>query len=134
MKGDKTMNLPEDLKYTKEHEWIKENGNILTIGITDYAQDSLGDIVYLELPEEGTELAKDDTFGVVESVKAVSDLYSPATGEVTEVNDALVDSPEVINDDPYGEAWMIKVQVEGPDAITDTMTGEEYKKYVEEEL
>jgi glycine cleavage system H protein len=133
MKGDKTMNLPEDLKYTKEHEWIKEDGNILTIGITDYAQDSLGDIVYLELPEEGTEIAKDDTFGVVESVKAVSDLYSPATGEVTEVNDSLVDSPEVINDDPYGEAWMIKVQVEGPGAITETMTIEEYKKYVEEE-
>jgi glycine cleavage system H protein len=133
MKGDKTMNLPENLKYTKEHEWIKEEGNILTIGITDYAQDSLGDIVYLELPEEGTEIAKDDTFGVVESVKAVSDLYSPATGEVTEVNDSLVDSPEVINDDPYGEAWMIKVQVEGPDAITETMTNEEYKKYVEEE-
>ncbi len=127
------MNLPEDLKYTKEHEWITTEGNILTIGITDYAQDSLGDIVYLELPEEGGTVAKDDTFGVVESVKAVSDLYSPATGEVIEVNDALVDSPEVINDDPYGEAWMIKVQVDGPGAITDTMTAEEYKKYVEEE-
>ncbi len=127
------MNLPEDLKYTKEHEWITTEGNILTIGITDYAQDSLGDIVYLELPEEGGTVAKDDTFGVVESVKAVSDLYSPATGEVVEVNDALVDSPEVINDDPYGEAWMIKVQVDGPGAITDTMTAEEYKKYVEEE-
>ncbi|MBE9531540.1 MAG: glycine cleavage system protein GcvH [Proteobacteria bacterium] len=128
------MNLPDDLKYTKEHEWIKEDGNILTIGITDYAQDSLGDIVYLELPEDGTELAKDDTFGVVESVKAVSDLYSPVAGTITEVNDALVDSPEIINDDPYGEAWMIKVQVDGDGATADTMTGEAYKKYVEEEL
>ena len=127
------MNLPDDLKYTKEHEWIQEEGNILTIGITDYAQDSLGDIVFLELPEDGSSVAKDDTFGVVESVKAVSDLYSPATGNVVEVNDALVDSPEVINDDPYGEAWMIKVQIDGPDALTDTMSSEEYKKYVAEE-
>ena len=127
------MNLPEDLKYTKEHEWITTEGNIVTIGITDYAQDSLGDIVYLELPQEGGAVAKDDTFGVVESVKAVSDLYSPATGEVIEVNDALVDSPEVINDDPYGEAWMIKVQIDGTGALTDTMTAEEYKTYVKEE-
>lgn len=128
------MNLPDDLKYTKEHEWIKEDGNIITIGITDYAQDSLGDIVYLELPEEGSEVATDDTFGVVESVKAVSDLYSPATGNVVEVNDALVESPEIINDDPYGEAWLIKIQLNSSDAIGDTMTNEEYKKYVEEEL
>jgi glycine cleavage system H protein len=127
------MNLPDNLKYTKEHEWIKEDGNIITIGITDYAQDSLGDIVYLELPEEGSSIAMDDTFGVVESVKAVSDLYSPVTGNVIEANDALVDSPEVINDDPYGEAWMIKVQIDGPDALTKTMSNEEYEKYVKEE-
>lgn len=127
------MDLPEELKYTKEHEWIKTEGNILTIGITDYAQESLGDIVFLELPEDGSSVAKDDTFGVVESVKAVSDLYSPATGNVVEVNDALVDSPEVINDDPYGEAWMIKVQIDGPGALTNTMSSEEYKKFVEEE-
>ncbi len=127
------MKLPEELKYTKEHEWITTEGDIVTIGITDYAQDSLGDIVYLELPDEGSSVSKDDTFGVVESVKAVSDLYSPATGEVIEVNDALVDSPEVINDDPYGEGWMLKVQVDGEGALTDTMTSEEYKKYVKEE-
>jgi glycine cleavage system H protein len=127
------MKLPEELKYTKEHEWITTEGDIVTIGITDYAQDSLGDIVYLELPDEGSSVSKDDTFGVVESVKAVSDLYSPATGEVMEVNDALVDSPEVINDDPYGEGWMLKVQVDGEGALTDTMTSEEYKKYVKEE-
>ena len=127
------MKLPEELKYTKEHEWISIDGNVVTIGITDYAQDSLGDIVYLELPEEGAALTKDDTFGVVESVKAVSDLYSPVSGEVIETNDSLVDSPEVINDDPYGEAWMLKVNIDGPGAITETLSAGEYKNYIEEE-
>jgi glycine cleavage system H protein len=127
------MNLPEELKYTKEHEWLSIEDSVVTIGITDYAQDSLGDVVYLELPEEGSAVSKDDTFGVVESVKAVSDLYSPVTGDCVEANDALVDSPEVINDDPYGEGWMIKVSIESPDAVTDTLSAEEYKKYIEEE-
>ncbi len=127
------MDFPEDLKYTKEHEWIKIEDTMATIGITDHAQDSLGDIVYLELPREGAKVIKDEPFGVVESVKSVSDLCSPASGSVVEVNDALVDSPEVINDDPYGEAWMIKVEIGNPGDLDDVLSAEEYQKYIEEE-
>lgn len=127
------MEFPKDLRYTKEHEWARVEGNIVTIGITDYAQDSLGDVVYLELPSDGAAVTKDETFGVVESVKAVSDLYSPISGTVTEINDALVDSPEVINDDPYGDAWMLKVEMNNSTEIKELLTADEYKKYVEEE-
>jgi len=127
------MEFPKDLRYTKEHEWVRMEGNVATIGITDHAQDSLGDIVYLELPSDGTVVTKDETFGVVESVKAVSDLYSPISGTVIEINDALVDSPEVINGDPYGDAWMLKVEMNSPTEIKDLLTADEYKKYVEEE-
>lgn len=127
------MDFPKDLKYTKEHEWVKVEGNIATVGITDYAQDSLGDVVYVELPQEGANVTKNEPFGVVESVKAVSDLYSPISGSVTEVNDAIIDSPEAINEDPYGDAWMIKVEIGGPDDLGDLMSSEEYKKYIEEE-
>lgn len=127
------MEFPKDLRYTKEHEWVRMEGNVATIGITDHAQDSLGDIVYLELPSDGAVVTKDETFGVVESVKAVSDLYSPISGTVIEINDALVDSPEVINGDPYGDAWMLKVDMNSPAEIKDLLTADEYKKYVEEE-
>ena len=127
------MEFPKDLRYTKEHEWVRVEGNIATIGITDHAQDSLGDVVYLELPSEGASVTKDETFGVVESVKAVSDLYSPISGTVVEINDALVDSPEVINDDPYGDAWMLKVEMNNSAEIKELLTADEYKKYVEEE-
>lgn len=127
------MEFPKDLRYTKEHEWVRMEGNVATIGITDHAQDSLGDIVYLELPSDGAAVTKDETFGVVESVKAVSDLYSPISGTVIEINDALVDSPEVINGDPYGDAWMLKVEMSSPAEIKDLLTADEYKKYVEEE-
>ncbi len=127
------MEFPKDIKYTKEHEWARTEGNIITVGITDYAQDSLGDVVYLELPAEGTTVTKDETFGVIESVKAVSDLYSPITGTVIEVNDALVDNPEVINDDPYGDAWILKVEMNAPAELAELLTADEYKKYVEEE-
>lgn len=127
------MEFPKDLRYTKEHEWVRMEGNVATIGITDHAQDSLGDIVYLELPSDGAAVTKDETFGVVESVKAVSDLYSPISGTVIEINDALVDSPEVINGDPYGDAWMLKVEMNSPAEIKDLLTADEYKKYVEEE-
>jgi len=127
------MEFPKDIKYTKEHEWARTEGNIITVGITDYAQDSLGDVVYLELPAEGTTVTKDETFGVIESVKAVSDLYSPITGTVIEVNDALVDNPEVINDDPYGDAWILKVEMNAPAEFAELLTADEYKKYVEEE-
>lgn len=127
------MEFPKDLKYTKEHEWVKIEGNIATVGITDYAQDSLGDVVYVELPQEGGTVTKNEPFGVVESVKAVSDLYSPISGTVHEVNDAIVDNPEVINEDPYGDAWMIKVEVNSPKDLSDLMSSDEYHKYIEEE-
>lgn len=127
------MEFPKDLRYTKEHEWVRVEGNMATVGITDYAQDSLGDVVYLELPGDGAAVTKDETFGVVESVKAVSDLYSPISGTVTEINDALVDSPEVINDDPYGDAWMLKVEMSNSAEMKELLTADEYKKYVEEE-
>ena len=127
------MEFPKDLKYTKEHEWVKVEGNIATVGITDYAQDSLGDVVYVELPQEGAAVTKHEPFGVVESVKAVSDLYSPLSGSVTEVNDAIIDSPEAINEDPYGDAWMIKVEVGSEDDLGDLLTAEEYQKFIEEE-
>ncbi|MBI5491519.1 MAG: glycine cleavage system protein GcvH [Deltaproteobacteria bacterium] len=127
------MEFPKDLKYTKEHEWVKVDGSIATVGITDYAQDSLGDVVYVELPQEGGSVTKNEPFGVVESVKAVSDLYSPVSGSVAEVNDAIIDSPEVINDDPYGDAWMIRVEVHSPNDLSDLLSAEEYQKYIEEE-
>ncbi|MBI5328884.1 MAG: glycine cleavage system protein GcvH [Deltaproteobacteria bacterium] len=127
------MEFPKDVRYTKEHEWVRVEGNVATVGVTDYAQDSLGDVVYLELPGDGAAVTKDETFGVVESVKAVSDLYSPISGAVIEINDALVDSPEVINDDPYGDAWMLKVEMSAPAELKELLTADEYKKYVEEE-
>ena len=127
------MDFPKELQYSKEHEWAKAEGNIVTVGITDYAQDSLGDVVYVELPAEGSTVTKDETFGVVESVKAVSDLYSPVSGKVVEVNDALIDSPEVINDDPYGDALMIKIEIASVSEIKELLTADEYKQFVEEE-
>ncbi|HXI10224.1 MAG TPA: glycine cleavage system protein GcvH [Thermodesulfobacteriota bacterium] len=127
------MEFPKDLKYTKEHEWVKVEGNTAIVGITDYAQDSLGDVVYVELPQEGGSVTKNEPFGVVESVKAVSDLYSPISGSVTEVNDAIIDSPEAINEDPYGDAWMIKVEINSADDLADLLTADEYQKFIEEE-
>jgi len=127
------MDFPQDLRYTKEHEWIKEEGGAVIIGVTDYAQDSLGDIVYVELPAEGADVTKDEPFGVVESVKAVSDLYSPVSGTVLEVNDSIVESPEVINDEPYGDAWMLKIELADPSELDGLLSVEEYKNYIEEE-
>ena len=127
------MEFPQDLKYTKEHEWVKVDGDIATIGITDYAQDSLGDVVYVELPQEGGSVTKNEPFGVVESVKAVSDLYSPVSGTVAEVNDAIIDSPEAVNDDPYGDAWMIKVELSSPDELDDLLSADDYQSFIEEE-
>ena len=127
------MDFPKDLKYTKEHEWVKVEGNTAIVGITDYAQDSLGDVVYVELPQEGGSVTKHEPFGVVESVKAVSDLYSPISGSVAEVNDSIIDNPEVINEDPYGDAWMLKVELAGQDELDDLLSSEEYRKFIEEE-
>jgi glycine cleavage system H protein len=103
------MNLPDDLKYTQDHEWIRVDGETGTIGITDYAQGELGDVVFVELPEAGKELKKGDSFGTIEAVKSVSDLYSPVTGTVAEVNGELASTPERVNKDPYGEGWMVKI-------------------------
>ena len=127
------MEFPKELRYSREHEWVAVEENIATIGITDYAQDQLGDIVYVELPEVGAQVTKDEAFGVVESVKAVSDIYAPVSGTVTEVNVGLPDSPETINEDPYGDAWMIRVEMSDPDELEDLMKAAEYKKFVEEE-
>lgn len=127
------MEFPKDLKYTKEHEWVKVEGDSVTVGITDYAQDSLGDVVYVELPQEGGTVTKNEPFGVVESVKAVSDLYSPVSGTVGEVNDAIMDNPETINEDPYGDAWMLKIELASEDELDDLLSAEEYQSYIEEE-
>lgn len=128
------MEYPKGLRYSREHEWVSvEDGDSGLIGITDFAQNELGDVVYVEAPEVGEKISKDDPFGAVESVKAVSDLYAPVSGTVTEVNDALPDTPELINEDPYGEGWIIKVTLSDPDELDDLMTPEEYTEYCEGE-
>jgi glycine cleavage system H protein len=124
--------LKEGMFYTKEHEWVLvDRDHIATIGITDFAQESLGDITYVQLPKEGENIKKDDPFGVVESVKAVSDLYAPVNGRVVEVNQPLLNAPELINEDPYQDGWMIKVEVKEFDSA-DLMSEDEYKEYIEE--
>jgi len=127
------MEFPEDLKFSKEHEWVLVEGNVATVGITDYAQDQLGDIVFVELPGVGDKVSKEDAFGVVESVKAVSDVYAPVSGKVLEVNDDLPENPEMLNEDPYGDGWMIKIEMNDPDELQDLMTAAEYEEYVAEE-
>ena len=126
------MELPEDLKYTREHEWVSIEGSVATIGITDHAQEQLGDVVFVELPGVGDRIEKADAFGVVESTKAVSDVYAPLSGEVTEVNDDLPDNPELINEDPYGDGWMVKVTIGDKADLEDLMTADEYRKFIEE--
>ncbi len=128
------IEIPEDLRYTDEHEWIRVEGDIVIIGITDYAQDALGEIVYIELPSEGDEITKGNSFGGVESTKSVSDLYAPVSGEVVEINEALLDSPETINEDPYGGGWMIKVSIHHSDEIGKLMTNKEYAEFIEREV
>jgi glycine cleavage system H protein len=126
------MPYPAEYKYTKEHEWIKVEGNNATIGITTYAQDSLGDIVFVELPKAGSEITAGKTFGTVESVKAVSDLYAPATGTVTEVNGALATAPESINKDAHS-AWMLKIALKDPSQVNSLLSAADYEKFVAEE-
>ncbi len=127
------MTFPEDLKYSKEHEWLRVSGNIVTIGISDYAQDQLGEVVFVELPDEGEEFEKEDAFGVVESVKSVNDIYAPVTGRVVEVNDPVIDTPEVLNEDPYGEGWLIKLEISDPKELKGLMSAKEYEAYIKEE-
>lgn len=127
------MSIPDGLRYTKEHEWVSiDSDGIATVGITDFAQSSLGDITFVQLPEEGEQVRKDDSFGVVESVKAVSDLYSPVTGRVVEVNQPLLNAPELLNDDPFGEGWMLKIEVTDGEEADDLMSPKEYKEYTED--
>jgi glycine cleavage system H protein len=122
--------IPENLKYTEEHEWVLIEENIATIGITDFAQNSLGDIVFVELPDEESDVEKGETFGVVESIKSVSDLYSPIDGVVTEKNSNVEDSPESINEDAY-EGWLIKVDMKNPSQVESLMSAEKYKEFCE---
>jgi glycine cleavage system H protein len=122
------MNHPDDLRYSRTHEWVRVEGDTATIGITDFAQNELGDIVYLELPEAGRALQQNDVFGTVESVKAVSDLYAPVSGEVLEVNDELPDSPEEINQDPYVRGWMIIMKMDDASEIDELLTARQYEQ------
>lgn len=124
------MNIPENLKYTKDHEWIKLEGNIATIGITEYAQSELGDIVYVEIETKGKLLSAGDTFGTVEAVKTVSDLYMPVSGTISEVNPALDGQPELINKDPYGEGWLVTMSVANTDDLNALMSAGDYQKII----
>ena len=124
---------PEDSRYAKSHEYIHVEGDVGTIGITDYAQKELGDVVFVELPQVGTELELGDELGSIESVKAVSELFSPVSGEVVEVNEALAEKPELVNTDPYGDGWMIKIRVKDSTELDELMTAEDYEDYVKHE-
>lgn len=127
------MSYPETYRYTKEHEWVNADGGSGTIGITEHAQHELGDIVFVDLPKIGTKLQKGDTLGSVESVKAVSDIYSPVSGEVTAINTVLTSNPEMLNSDPHGEAWLAKVTLTSPEEINELMSAADYQKYVGDE-
>ena len=128
-----TLEVPKELRYSKEHEWVAVEDGTARVGITDYAQEQLGDVVYVELPEVDTSVQKDEPFGVVESVKAVSDIFSPISGTVVQINIDLPSSPEMVNDDPYGDAWMICIQISEPEELEDLMDAEEYQAFVEQE-
>lgn len=127
------MNFPEDVRYTREHEWAKEQGGVITVGITGYATEQLGDVVFVELPEVGKKLDQGKTFGVVEAVKTVSDLYAPIAGEVVEVNNALADDPAAVNREPYGAGWMVKIRPADPKALAALLSSADYAKVVEEQ-
>ena len=127
------MNYPDDRKYSKDHEWIMVDGNTVTIGVTEYAAEQLGDIVYVELPQQGEDFAQGDTFGVLESVKAVSDCFAPISGTIAETNDSLADSPEVINEDPHGEGWMVKITIADQRELEDLLDHTAYEEFVKEE-
>ena len=124
------MNIPAELKYTKDHEWISLEGDIATVGITDFAQSELGDIVYVEVETLDQTLEKDEVFGTVEAVKTVSDLFLPLAGEIIEFNESLESDPEKVNSDPYGEGWMIKITIANPSQIDDLLSPEEYKELI----
>ena len=124
------MNFPDNLKYTKDHEWVRVEGNVAVIGITDFAQSELGDIVYVEIETEGETLKKEDVFGTVEAVKTVSDLFMPVSGKIIAVNEVMSDKPESLNSDPYGNAWMIKVEMSDSGELNDLMSSADYRQMV----
>eukprot|EP00824_Muranothrix_gubernata_P015292 TRINITY_DN31794_c0_g1_i1.p3 TRINITY_DN31794_c0_g1~~TRINITY_DN31794_c0_g1_i1.p3 ORF type:complete len:126 (-),score=23.59 TRINITY_DN31794_c0_g1_i1:66-443(-) len=124
------MNIPNNLKYTKEHEWIRVEGDVVVVGVSDFAQGELGDVVFLEIETEGESLDQGETFGTIEAVKTVSDLYMPVSGEVTEVNPALEDNPELVNSDPFGEGWMIKIRMSDPSQVDGLMSPEAYGELI----
>ncbi len=126
-------NIPDDLHYSKDHEWVRVEGNVAVIGITDYAQDSLGDVVYVELPKVGDDFAANESFGSVESVKAVSEVFNPVSGEIVGINDTLADAPEKVNTDPYGEGWMIRVQMSNAGEVDSMLTAAEYEDFTKAE-
>ena len=127
------MSTPEDNRYAKSHEYIHIEGNVGTIGITEYAQKELGDVVFVELPQVGSQLDAGDELGSIESVKAVSELFTPVSGEVVEINEALAEKPELVNTDPYGDGWMIRIRVSDPTEADELMSAEEYEEYIEKE-
>ena len=127
------MSHPEDLRYTKDHEWARLENGVVTVGITSYATDQLGDVVFVELPEIGKKLEKAKSFGVVEAVKTVSDLFAPVSGEVLEVNSALADNPALVNQEPYGDGWMIRVKAAGADPLKDLLNSSDYERLLEEQ-
>jgi len=124
------MNIPSELKYTKDHEWVKIDGDIATVGITDFAQGELGDIVYVEVETLDETLDKEEVFGTVEAVKTVSDLFLPLSGEIVEFNEALEDEPEKVNSDPYGDGWMVKIKISEPAEVEDLMSADDYKALI----
>ncbi len=128
------MEVPTDLRYSKEHEWVRADGDVATVGITDYAQDQLGDIVYLDLPAEGTGVSQLEKMGEIESVKAVSDLFSPVGGEVVEVNQEAVDTPELVNSEPYGKGWLVKIRMSGESELEELLSPEAYDELIEQEM
>lgn len=124
------MNFPESLKYSKDHEWIRVEGNEVVVGITEFAQDQLGDIVFVEIEVEGEDLDREEVFGTIEAVKTVSDVFMPVAGKVIAVNEMLDDAPETINKDPYGEGWMIRIEMSNPEELNDLMTNEQYAEMI----
>ena len=126
-------NVPEDLHYSKDHEWVRVEGDVAVIGITDYAQNSLGDVVYVELPKSGDTFAANESFGSVESVKAVSEVFCPISGSVAQVNESLNDEPEKVNSDPYGDGWMIRLKMESPGEVDSLLTAAEYEDFTKAE-
>ncbi len=124
------MNIPEGLKYTKEHEWVKVEGNICTVGVTDYAQGELGDIIYIDVTTVGNNVSMGDAFGTIEAVKTVSDMYAPVSGKIAEFNSAVNDNPAIVNQDPYGAGWLVKIEISNMGDIDSLLSAEDYKKLV----